>query len=39
VRIENRRKVMNSPETAEGMFCDGIACVPKDATLADGWVM
>jgi glucose-1-phosphate adenylyltransferase len=39
VRIENRRRLTSTPETPEGMICDGIAVVPKDALLTDGWVM
>jgi glucose-1-phosphate adenylyltransferase len=37
VKIANARGTQQSDETPQGMFCDGIFVVPKDATLADGW--
>lgn len=39
VRIVNRQRLPSSPETPEAMIVDGIAVVPKDATLADGWAL
>jgi glucose-1-phosphate adenylyltransferase len=36
-KIINLSKVQDSPETAEGMVCDGIVVIPKDSTLPEGW--
>jgi glucose-1-phosphate adenylyltransferase len=39
VRICNENGVIDSPETEFGMYRDGIAVIPKEAVLPDGWVM
>jgi glucose-1-phosphate adenylyltransferase len=39
VRISNENGVFDSPETEFGMYRDGIAVIPKDAVLPDGWSM
>jgi glucose-1-phosphate adenylyltransferase len=36
-KIINLSKIQDSPETAEGMVCDGIVVIPKDSTLPEGW--
>lgn len=37
--IVNSTHVQDSPETPEGMICDGIVVIPKDSTLPEGWKM
>lgn len=37
VRVVNERNLETSPETEEGMICDGIAMIHKDAVLPDNW--
>jgi glucose-1-phosphate adenylyltransferase len=37
VRITNEKGVIDSPETQYGMFRDGIAVIPKEATIPDNW--
>jgi glucose-1-phosphate adenylyltransferase len=37
VRIHNPDNAQDTEETPQGMFCDGIFVVPKDATVPDGW--
>lgn len=37
VRIENRQKIQESPETAEAMIVDGIVMLQKNAVFPDGW--
>ncbi len=37
VRVVNEQNLETSPETEEGMICDGIAMIHKDAVLPDGW--
>ena len=39
VRIENASGLESSGETDYGMICDGVAVVPKGATLPDGTVL
>ncbi len=39
VQIANHRGVESTEETEQGMICDGVAVVPKDAVLPDGWKM
>ncbi len=37
VRVVNEKNLETSPETDEGMICDGIVMIHKDAVLPDGW--
>jgi glucose-1-phosphate adenylyltransferase len=37
--IVNLSKIQDSPETPEGMICDGIVVIPKDSTLPEGFKM
>jgi glucose-1-phosphate adenylyltransferase len=39
VQISNPRGLASSPETPEALIADGIICIPKEATLPDGWRM
>ncbi len=39
VQITNHRRVETTEETEQGMIRDGVAVIPKDAILPDGWKM
>jgi len=39
VQIANHRGVESTEETEQGMICDGVAVIPKDAVLPDGGKM
>jgi len=39
VQVVNTQGVDSTEETEQGMICEGIVVIPKDATLPDGWSM
>ena len=39
VRVVNSRGILNSEDSPTAMVCDGIAVVPKEVTLSDGWAL